>query len=90
MFWNWRYGIEISFWVYEEWMLRARLGECYQLGSIRVWLLGWVCRWACAMYNACTRVMVSCSALYVGSAKEASDQVVLVYGRAPKIASLGS
>jgi len=24
VFWDWRYGIEVSFWVYEEWRLRAR------------------------------------------------------------------
>ena len=42
------------------------------------------------MYNACSRDVVSCSALYVGSAREASDQAVLVYGRAPKVPSLGS
>jgi len=58
-------------------------------GVMRTWLLGWVCRWACALYNACSRVVVSCSALYAASAKEASGQVVLVYGRAPKTASLG-
>ena len=34
--------------------------------------------------------MVSYSALYIGSASEASGQAVLVYGRAPKVASLGS
>ena len=42
------------------------------------------------MYNACSRVVVRCSALYVGNAKEASGQAILVYGRAPKTASLGS
>ena len=42
------------------------------------------------MYTACSRVVVSFSAVYVGSAKEASGQAVLVYGRAPKGASLGS
>ena len=31
-----------------------------------------------------------CSNLYAGSAREASGQAVLVYGRAPKVASLGS
>ena len=59
------------------------------MGSIRIWLLGWLCRWACALYNACSRAVASCSALYVGSAKEASGQAVLVNGRAPKPASLG-
>jgi hypothetical protein len=49
-----------------------------------------VCRRACALYNACSRVVVSCFALYAGSARDASGQAVLVYGRAPKIASLGS
>ncbi len=53
-----------------------------------MWLLGWVCRWACAMYNACSNAMVSCSALYAGSARDASCQAVLVYGRTPKTASL--
>ena len=57
---------------------------------MKIWLLGWVCRWAYALYNACSRAVVRCSALYAGSAKEASGQAVLVYGRAPKIASLGS
>jgi len=42
------------------------------------------------MYNACSRAVVSCSALYDGIAKEASGHAVLVYGRAPKTASLGS
>ena len=42
------------------------------------------------MFNACSRAVVSCSALYVGSAKEASGQEVLVYGRAPKTVSLWS
>jgi hypothetical protein len=55
-----------------------------------MWLLGWVCRWACALYNACSRVVVSCSALNAGNAKEASGQAVLVYGRSAKTASLGS
>jgi hypothetical protein len=55
-----------------------------------MWLLGWVCRWACALCIACSRVMVSYSALYAGSATEASGQVALVYGKAPKTASLGS
>ena len=41
------------------------------------------------MYNACSRAVVSCSALYAGSAKEASGQAVFVHGRAPKTASLG-
>ena len=42
------------------------------------------------MYNACSRALVMCSVLYVGSARDASGHAVLVYGRAPKIASLGS
>ena len=45
------------------------------------------------MYIACSMVVVSCPALYDGSAKEASGQAVLVYGRAgsraPKTAFLG-
>ena len=53
-------------------------------------LIGWVWLWACALYNACSWDVESCSALYAGSAKEASGQAVLVYGRAPKTASLGS
>ncbi len=55
-----------------------------------MWLLGWVCRWACARYNACSRVVVRSSALYAGSANKASCHAVLVYGRDPKAASLGS
>ncbi len=55
-----------------------------------MWLLGWVCRWACALYNVCSRAVSSCSALYAGSAREASGHSVLVNGRAPKTASLGS
>ena len=55
-----------------------------------MWLLGLFCRWACALYNACSRAVVRCSALYDGSASEASGQAVLVYGIAPKVASLGS
>ena len=42
------------------------------------------------MYNACSRAVVSCSAFYLGSARNASGQAVVVYGRAPKTASLGS
>ena len=34
--------------------------------------------------------MLSCSALYAGSAREASGQSVLVYGRAPRSVFLGS
>jgi hypothetical protein len=55
-----------------------------------IWLLGWVCRWACALYNACSKAVVRCLALYAGNASEASGQAVLVYGRASKVASLGS
>ncbi len=40
------------------------------------------------MYNACSRAVVSWFALYVGGAKEASGQAVLVYGRATETASL--
>jgi hypothetical protein len=53
-------------------------------------LLSRVCRWAFAMYNACSRAVVSCSALYAENAREASGQAVFVYGRASKAASLGS
>jgi len=42
------------------------------------------------MYNAWSRDVVSCSALCASSAREASGQAVLLYGRAPKTASLGS
>ncbi len=42
------------------------------------------------MYSACSRAVVRCSALYVGSAREASGQAVLVCGRAPKVTSFGS
>ncbi len=52
--------------------------------------MGWLCRWACALYNACSRVVIKWSALYVGRAREASGQAVLVYGIAPKVVSLGS
>ena len=55
-----------------------------------MWLLGRVCLWAYALFIACSRVVVSCSALYASNAKEASGQAVLVYGRAPKTTSLGS
>ena len=34
--------------------------------------------------------MVRCSTLYVGNTRDASGQVVLVYGRAPKVEYLGS
>ena len=34
--------------------------------------------------------MVRCSTVYTSNANEASGQAVLVYGRAPKVASLGS
>jgi len=57
---------------------------------MRIWLLDWVCRWACALYNVCSRAVVSRSAVYAGSAREASGQAVLVYGRAAKVASFGS
>ena len=53
-------------------------------------LLGWVCRWACALYNACSRAVVRRSAVYAGSARDASSKGVLVYGTAPKTAYLGS
>ena len=53
-------------------------------------MLGWVCRWACALYNACSSVEVRWSAIYDGNAREASGQAVLVYGRALKVAFLGS
>ena len=43
----------------------------------------------CAVH-ACSRSVVRCSALYAGSVREASGHDVLVYGRAPKVASLGS
>jgi len=55
-----------------------------------MWLLGWVSRCTCALYSACSRAVVKCSALYAGNAREASDHAILVYGRAPKVASLGS
>ena len=55
-----------------------------------MWLLGWMCRWACALYSACSRALVSCSALYACHAREASGQEILVYKRSPKTASLGS
>ena len=42
------------------------------------------------MYIACSRTVVCCSALYSGSARDASGQAVFVYGRAPKTASLGT
>jgi len=42
------------------------------------------------VYSACSRDVVRCSLLYVGSAKEALGSAVLVYGMASKIASLGS
>ena len=58
-----------------------------------MWLLDWVLsmrRWACALCNACSRVVVSCFALYDGSARKASGHTVLVNGIDPKTASLGS
>ena len=42
------------------------------------------------MYNACSRTLVRCSSLYASNTREASGQAVLVYERAPKVASLGS
>ena len=57
---------------------------------MRIWLIGWVCRWACALYNACSRAVVRRSIVYAGSAREASGQAALLYGRAPKVASFGS
>ena len=57
---------------------------------MKIWLLGWVCRWACELYDDGSRAVVRCSALYVGSAREASGLAVLVYGMDPKVASLGS
>ena len=44
----------------------------------------------CALYIACSRAEVRWSALYAGSASETSGQAGLVYGRAPKVAFLGS
>ena len=49
-----------------------------------------MCRWACALYSACSRVEVRRSVVYAGSDREASGQAVLVYGRALKVASFGS
>ena len=43
-----------------------------------------------SVYTACARAVVSWSALYSGRARDASGQVVLVYGRAPKTVPLGS
>ena len=57
---------------------------------MRIWLLGWVCLCARALYNACSRAVVRRSSVYDGSDREASGQAVLVYGRAPKIALFGS
>ena len=65
--------------MYEECRLRARYGECCQFGSMRMWLLDIVCRWACALYNACSRAVVSCSALYSGSASDSSRQAVFLW-----------
>ena len=55
-----------------------------------MWLLGCVCRWAWALYSACSSAVVSFSGLYPGSAREASGQAVFVNGRALKSPSLGS
>jgi len=44
IFGGWRYGIEVSFWVHEDCRLRTRYGECCQFGSMRMWLLGGLCR----------------------------------------------
>ena len=54
-----------------------------------MWLLGCVCRWTWALYNACSSAVVKCSGLYPGSAREASRHAVFVNGRAPKSPSLG-
>jgi hypothetical protein len=63
----------------------------WEYEDVVAWLGVPVAAWlGVPMYNACSRVVVSSSALYVGSARDASSQAVLVYGRAPKIASLGS
>ena len=45
---------------------------------------------ACAIYIACSRAVVICFVVYARSARDAPGQAVLVYGRAPKTASLGS
>ncbi len=42
------------------------------------------------MYTACSRAVVRRSDVYAGSAREASGRAVLVYGKAPKVASFGS
>ncbi len=49
-----------------------------------------MCLWACAVYNACSSVVVICCVLYRGGAREVSGHAVLVYERASKTASLGS
>ena len=49
-----------------------------------------MCGCACALYNACSRAVVSRFVLYSGSARDASGQAAFVHGRAPKSASLGS
>jgi len=81
---------ELLYVQYEECKLRPRQGKCCQLGRMRIWLLVWVFRRACALYNACSRVVVRRSSIYAGSAKEASSHAVLVYGSAPKVASFES
>ena len=54
-----------------------------------MWLLGWVYRWACELYSACSRALVSYSALYVGNVREASGQAVFCVWKGPEDYILG-
>ena len=68
--------MEASFCTYVECRLRARYGLCSQLGSMRIWLLGEVCLWACALYMACSRACLSLYGVYSGSARDVPGQAV--------------
>ena len=61
-----------------------------QLGRISKWLLGDMCRCACALYMACSSAFFRFSALYSGRASDVPLHADLVYGKAPKSVSLGS
>ena len=49
-----------------------------------------MCRYACALYIACSSAVLSFSGLYSSRARDMPLHADFVYGRAPKAASLGS
>ena len=48
----------------------------WEYKDVAAWLSVSDCRWACAQYTDCSRAVVSCSVLHVGSLRDASSQAV--------------